>query len=182
MSKKAREMDDRQRTFDEFEWGSVDGLIQVKRDIVEAIERGPEAPVEFESEMELCIEIAAAVKRCQKEAGITREEMVHRINDFFGRTEERAEKDPPACRKPLTIHMWNNYLSKPQEYPLPSYYLVAVHSVTGLLHPVQAIVAHEGAEVVTGAEIRHLTLGKLESNISEMQRLRRKLKGVGRRS
>ena len=72
--------------------------------------------------------------------------------------------------------MLNNYLSKPIEYPIPAYYLYAIHRITGSLLPAEVIVSAEGARVATGAEIRQMTLGKLEESISEMQRLRKELK------
>ena len=54
--------------------------------------------------------------------------------------------------------------------------LVALHHVTGKLYPAETIVAYEGAQVVTGKEIKLLTLGKLEQSLAEMNRLRRELK------
>ncbi|MBW2562091.1 MAG: hypothetical protein JRE40_14730, partial [Deltaproteobacteria bacterium] len=87
-----------------------------------------------------------------------------------------AKADPPACRKPLTIHMFNNYLSKPSEYPIPVYYLYAIHRVTRSLEPAATLVAPEGARIASGGELRQMTLGKLEENMVEMRRLRKELR------
>lgn len=134
-----------------------------------------------ESEMEACIEIAAAIKRSLRESGMSREQLVDGINLYFGRTDECADADPPPCRKPLTIHMLNNYLSKPCEYPIPAYYLYAIHHVTGIIEPGATIVAAEGAQVATAEEIRLLDLGRLEKTMDEMRKLRSQLRGKGRR-
>lgn len=158
----------------------VDEYIEVKTDLVEAAKERPE-PQGAESEMEACIEIAAAIKRTVREAGISREQLVDGINAYFGRTDDGAEKDPPECRKPLTIHMLNNYLSKPCEYPIPAYYLYAIHQVTGIIEPAATIVAAAGGQVATAEEIRLLQLGKLEQTLDELRRLRSELKGRARR-
>ena len=154
----------------------VDAYIEAKTEIMEAIETVPVGAT-GENEFEACVEIAAAVKRALRESGMSREQMVDAINDYFGRTEAGAEADPPGCRKPLTIHMLHNYLSKPSEYPLPAYYLFAIHHVTGSLEPAGAILAAEGAQVATSREVRLMQLGKLEETLTEMQRLKRELKG-----
>ena len=168
--------DPSQMTFDFVFEEKVDAYIRAKEQILEAMEEtpGPSQPVE--SEFEACVELAAAVKRAIRPTGMSRDQVVDAINAYFGRTDEGAKADPPTCRKPLTIHMLNNYLSKPIEYPLPAYYLYAIHRVTGSLLPAEAIVSVEGAKVATGKEIRQLTLGKLEDSITEMQRLRKELK------
>jgi hypothetical protein len=158
----------------------VEEYIEVKTDLVEAAGRKPE-PMSAESEMEACIEIAAAIKRTLRESGKSREQLVDGINTYFGRTDEGTEKDPPECRKPLTIHMLNNYLSKPCEYPIPAYYLYAIHHVTGIIEPAATIVAAAGGQVATAEEIRLLQLGKLEQTLDEMRRLRSELRGKARR-
>jgi len=165
-----------QMTFDFVFEEKVDAFISAKQQILEAIEVEPQPTQQAENEFEACVEIAAAVKQAIRPTGMSREQVVDAINEYFGRSEDNASKDPPTSRKPLTIHMFNNYLSKPVDYPLPSYYLYAIHRVTGSLLPAAAIVSVEGAKVVTGLEIRQLTLGKLEDSISEMQRLRKELK------
>lgn len=179
MSKKDNKIDTNQLALD-FS-AQVDAFVEAKADLFEAACRRPAATAAGENEMEACIEIAAAVKRTLRESGMSREQLVDGINAYFGRTDAGAEADPPICRKPLTIHMLNNYLSKPCEYPLPAYYLYAIHHVTGILEPAATIVAAEGAQVATAEEIGLLQLGKLEQTLDEMRRLRRELRGGRRR-
>jgi hypothetical protein len=159
----------------------VDEYIEVKSDLVEAA-HGPAQPHHgAENEMEACIEIAAAVKRTLRESHLSREQLVDGINAYFGRSDEGADADQPTCRKPLTIHMLNNYLSKPCEYPLPAYYLYAIHHVTGIIEPGATIVAAAGGQVATAEEVRLLQLGKLEQALDELRRLRSELRGRAKR-
>ncbi len=176
MSKGGKSLDPNQIEF-EFEFDAqVERYIEARQQIAEAIEAGPKPSLkEVENEFEVCIELAAAAKRCIREWGGSREQLVDGINAFFGRTAEGAQADPPTCRNPLTIHMLNNYLSKPIDYPLPAYLLVAIQHVTGFLYPSRAIVSYEGAQVATGSELRQMTLGKLEETLFEMRRLKREL-------
>lgn len=158
----------------------VEEYVEVKVDLYEAAKEVPVAHT-AENEMEACIEIAAAIKRTVRECGLSREQMVDGINAYFGRSDEGAEADPPGCRRPLTIHMLNNYLSKPCEYPIPAYYLYAIHHVTGIIEPGATIIAAAGGQVATAEEVRLLQLGKLEQTLDEMRRLRSELRGRTRR-
>jgi hypothetical protein len=158
----------------------VDEYIEVKTDLYEAAGVQP-APACVDSEMEACIEIAAAIKRSLRVSKLSRELLVDGINAYFGRSATVAD-DTTTCRKPLTIHMLNNYLSKPCEYPIPAYYLYAIHSVTGIIEPAATIVAAAGGQVATAEEIRLMQLGKLEQTLDEMRRLRAELRGKGKRS
>ncbi|MBE0598313.1 MAG: hypothetical protein IH614_13680 [Desulfuromonadales bacterium] len=153
----------------------VEAYIEVRSEILEAIEAAP-VGVSAENEFEACIEIAAACKKAYREARLSREQLVDGINAYFGRSDAGAKSDPPICRKPLSIDMLNNYLSKPTEYPLPAYLLYAIHHVTGCLEPARVILAAEGAQVATAREVRLMQLGKLEETLAEMQRLRREIK------
>lgn len=159
----------------------VEEYIEVKSDLVEAAREPAHPHHGAENEMEACIEIAAAIKRTLRESKLSRELLVDGINEYFGRSDESAEADPPACRKPLTIHMLNNYLSKPCEYPIPAYYLYAIHHVTGIIEPAATIVAAAGGQVATAEEIRLLQLGKLEQTLDELRRLRSELRGRAKR-
>jgi hypothetical protein len=120
---------------------------------------------EIGSRDEACVEIAVACKRAIRHSDMSREQIVDAINNYFS---ERR----------LSIHMFNNYLSKPCKYPLPSYYLYAIQYVTGSLEPVQALAEPMDARVISGAEIRHMALGKLDETILEMQRLKKELRGA----
>ena len=155
----------------------VDEYIEVKTELVDAAREPAHVHHGVENEMEACIEIAAAIKRTLRESHLSREQLVDGINAYFGRSEEAADLDPPTCRKPLTIHMLNNYLSKPCEYPIPAYYLYAIHYVTGIIEPAATIVAAAGGQVATAEEVRLLQLGKLEQTLDDLRHLRSELKG-----
>ncbi len=174
MTRRKRQVDPNQMFLDFT--AQVDEYVEVKANILEAAtEPIHSSPVE--NELEACIEIAAAIKRTLRESGMSRDQLMDGINAYFGRSEEGATADPPLCRKPLTIHMLNNYLSKPNEYPIPAYYLYAIHRVTGIIEPGATIVAAEGAQVATAKEVRLLQLGRLDQTIAEMQTLKKQLKG-----
>lgn len=119
-----------------------------------------------------CIKIATAIKRAIRQSGMRREEVVNAINRYFGWNE--ANK-----RKSLSFHMFNHYLSKPVEYPIPVIYLVAIQRITGSLEPITAMAEIEGARVISGDEVRILALGKLEDAIQEMQKQKRNFRGKG---
>lgn len=174
-SKRKGKIDPNQMSF-EFSFSEkIDRHIKMVEEIQADIEAGPEIPEPIENEFEACIEIAAAIKRSIRDSGLSREQVVDGINAHFARTDEGTKEDPPVCRNPLTINMFNNYLSKPTDCPIPAYYLYAIHRVTGHLYPARAIVAAEGARVASGKEVRQMALGKLEENIAEMRRLKREL-------
>ncbi|WP_419657733.1 hypothetical protein Dvar_68550 [Desulfosarcina variabilis str. Montpellier] len=175
MTKRARP-DPNQLNFEFRFEDKLDSYISAKQDILDAVENEQAPTLAIENEFEACVEIAAAVKRAIRQSGMSRDQVVDGINTYFGRSEAGAAEDPPVCRKPLSIHMFNNYLSKPTEYPIPAYYLYAVHHVTGSLEPAETIVSAENAKVATGAEIRQMKLGKLEQILTETQRLKRELK------
>jgi hypothetical protein len=178
MSRNRQQVDPSQIPFD---WSAkVEELIGVKQGLFRSIEAAPAPATAEANEMEDCIEIAAAVKHALRESGMSREQMVDAINAWYGRSDEGAEADPPTCRKPLTIHMLNNYLSKPCEYPIPAYYLFAIQAVTGIIEPAATIVKAAGGQVATAEEVKLLQLGKLEQTLDEVRRLKRSLKGGGR--
>ncbi len=176
MPRKRKKIDPSQMTLDLTFEEKVDRYVDERRLIQKDIDTVPAPAPEHESEFECCVEIAAATKRAMREAGIKREELVFRINEYFGRTEEGAKADPPTCRKPLTITYLNSYLSKPAERPIPAYYLFAIQAVCNSLAPTQAIVEPAGGKVVSANEVRHLTLGRIEANMNEMRKLKRELR------
>lgn len=121
------------------------------------------APRSFDTRAEACIEIAAAVKRAIRHTGLSREEVVDQINEYFG-------------DRRLSLHMFNHYLSKPAQYPLPAYLIFALLEITGSLEIAQALVDPIEARVISREEVRLMNLGKLDQTISEMQRLKKTLK------
>jgi len=177
MSRKTAPIDPAQIPFD---WSAqVDELMETKIGLFRAAAAPAPVACSAANEFEDCIEIAVAIKRTLRESGLSREQLVDGINAYFGRTDQGAEADPPACRRPLTIHMFNNYLSKPCEYPIPAYFLFAIQAVTGIIEPAATIVAAAGGQVATAEEVKLLQLGRLEQAQNEMRRLRKEL--IGRR-
>jgi hypothetical protein len=173
---KKRKIDPNQMQFNFSFEKKVDSYIEATQEIQKAIATPPVTPEPVECEFEASIEISAAIKRAIRDSGIPRKQIPDLINAYFGRSKAAADDDPPGSRNPLSIHMLNNYLSKPAEYPIPAYYLYAIHHITGSLEPAATIVAPEGGKIATGQELRQMALGKLEENISEMQKLKKQLK------
>lgn len=169
MSNSRKKIEKGQTAFD-FE-AQVESYVAAKAEVLEAC-AGPRPVLGMEDAGELCVEIAAAVKRALRETGLSREQLVDRINNLLGLSRGGAE------RPPLSIHMLNHYLSKPVEYPLPAFVLPAIASITGSVEPIRPLVEPLGARVISEADVRLMTLGKLEATINEMQRLKREIKGM----
>jgi hypothetical protein len=144
-----------------------DARIEQYRDLKEEILKG-EPPKPIESFEEACIEIAASIKRAIRQTDMSREQVVDSINKYFGWT-EKARK--------LSIHMFNHYLSKPVQYPIPAFYIFAIQHITGSLEPTKAFAEPEDGKVISGDEVRQMALGKLDETILEMQRLKKELRG-----
>lgn len=121
---------------------------------------------------EIFVEIAAACKRAIRESGLSREQVVDAINEYYCWSDEEESE-----RKPLSIHMLNHYLSKPSEYPMPLYILHAIQHITWSLEPAKPLVEPFDARIITGEEVRQMALGKLDETIAEMQRLKKELRG-----
>ena len=170
MSRNTRQIDPNQGTFD-FS-GKVDEYVATKQSILDSIAQ-PDIG-DFECEDEANIMLAASVKKAQTTAGLSREQLCDGINTFFGRTAERvAEK---KCRKPLSLDMLNNHLSKPAEYPMDAYLLFAIHRICRSLEPARVLAAAEGAQIASREEVRLIAMGKLDETMAEMQALKKQLK------
>ena len=176
MSKRRKKIDPRQRTFQFSFQKKIEKFVEATEDVQKAIEEGPPTG-EVENEYEACIEIAVAIKKVIRASGLSREQVVDAINDYFGRTLEGSKADPPTCRRPLTINMFNNYLSKPTEYPIPAYYEYAIQAVTESIEPSSTILAARGATVASGKDLRHQTMGKIIDLKNEIRKLEKQLNG-----
>lgn len=174
MSKSLRRIDGKQMEFDFNFPGRPKGLPIEKKRISTAMENTARRMAT--NEFEFSAVIAAGIKRAIAQSGYSREQVVDKINDFFGRSKAGAHADTPTCRNPLTIHMLNNYLSKPQVNPIPAYYLFAIHRITKDLEPIRVMAEPEGAQIATAEDIRHMTLGRLEAHLAEMNTLKKQLK------
>jgi len=178
MSKRNEKIDPNQMEFDWDFPSKLEKVMQDRADIHDQIIIGPPKARQTENEFEICVMLAASIKKAINESDLSRDQVVDLINDYFGRTKEGADSDEPLCRNPLTINMFNNYLSKPAECPIPAYYLFAIHHVTKSLEPAKVFVEAEGAKIATGGEIRQMNIGKLEEHIIEIKKLKKELKGM----
>jgi len=161
-----------------FTWGQrVDRYVDERQGIVSAM-TSLRSPSDYENEFEYGAEIVAGIKKAIRESDLSRDQVVDGVNAFFTRSAEGTETDPPSCRRPLTLNMLNKYICKPDEAPIPAYYLVAIMYVTESLEPASALVEPMGARVVDRYEARQLALGKIDQNISELQQLKKHLKGA----
>ncbi|MDY6789711.1 MAG: hypothetical protein SWH54_00400 [Thermodesulfobacteriota bacterium] len=167
MSKKKKNIEHIQRTFNFSFEKRVQAHLQEKSEILETIHTNKPAK-NIESYEEACIEQAAAIKKAVRQSGMSREEVVDGINAYFG---WHAKKG-----KYLSIHMFNHHLSKPARYPIPAPMLYAIHHVTGCLAPCRSFAEAEEGDVITQDEKKTLMLGKMETAVYEMQKLKRELK------
>lgn len=176
MSKRKEKIDPRQMEFDWDFPSKLEKLVHDRAELRDKAAAGPEKTRNGVNEFGLCVDLAAGIQRAMNEADLSREQVVDLVNEYFGRTAEEAKSDNPTCRNPLSIHMLNNYLSKPAETPIPAYYLFAFHHVTRSLEPARVMVEAEGARVATGGEIRQMALGKLEEHLIEVNKIKKELK------
>jgi hypothetical protein len=166
MSKKQIKLDTRQQSFD------FDATLQEYEDLRAKLLCAPEKPVCKESFEEACIEIAGTVKHAVSQWGRSREEMVDAINLYFGASDDGTR------RKHLSIHMFNHYLSKPVQYPLPAALIFAIQHITGSLATIATLAKSEQARVIDKDEVNSLAIGKLDTCIAEMQRLKKEFRGI----
>lgn len=167
MARRKKSLDPNQGSFD------FDSTIKAYRNLKEELLNSSNVGSVIESYEEACIEVAAAVKRALRASGMSREQLVDAVNDYFGWAEN-------GSKKKLTIHMLNHYLSKPTEYQLPAAMIFAIQNRTRSLDIAGAFAEAEGGRVITRDEIRELAIGKLDDTILEMQRLKRELRGSKR--
>ncbi len=169
MSKRSSKIDTRQRQLD-FDWSQrVESHLADKTELLEAAGAKGAEPKPMESYEEACIELAVALKKALRQWGQGRLELVKAVNTYFG-------WDPDGEGKSLSIHMLNHYLSKPAEYPIPGAMLFAIHHINGSLEPCRCLAEAEGGEVISQEDKRTLMLGKMESAVWELNRLKRELR------
>lgn len=167
MSKKGKRIDDKQLSLFDYD-ARIDEYASLKSKIIEQAHEVKKAAHSWEED---CIEIAAAVKRSIKKSGMSREQLLDAINKFYG-IDSAGKK-----ARPVSIHMFNHFLSKPTEYPIPSYLIFAIQRITKSLEPCRAFADAEDAQVISGDEVRQMKIGKLDDALGQIQRLKRELKG-----
>jgi hypothetical protein len=174
MSKNKKRLDKNQMClFD----STIDQYISLKTEILSP----PKPKRGAHSWEEECVEVAVAIKRAIKESGLSRDQVVDAVNEYYGWgneiTDSRFEiSEDKKTKKALSIHIFNHYLSKPYEYPIPAYLIFAIQKITGSLTPCRVFAEAEDAQVISGDEKRALTLGKLDETITEMQMLKKELR------
>jgi hypothetical protein len=144
---------------------------EIGRALNDVVDQGPESAC-GENEEELCNEVAAALKSDLRDSGMSREELLDKLNAFLGRTEDGYKKN--KGKKPLTINMLNNYMSKPSTYPLPSHFQYAFNKIFGSFRIQNTIVGAMKAQVISGEDIRRLTLMKireLKDSVAVMEKM-----------
>jgi hypothetical protein len=149
-----------------FNYEALESFLKAKEDVLEACRETPPSK-ELQSIHETSIEIAAAAKQAIRSTDLSREQLVDGINEAFG-LQGKAK---------LSIHMFNHYLSKPSQYPMPAWVLLGIIVLTGSLEPAQALVAPVGARVISAEEQRLMHLGRIEDMHSELLAMKRQLKG-----
>lgn len=144
---------------------------EIGRALHEVVAQGPEYAC-GEAEEELCNEVAMALKQDLRESGMSREELLDQLNAFFGRTEEGYKEE--TCKKPVTLNMLNNYLSKPSTYPLPTHFQFAFNRIFNSFRVQNVIVGVMGAQVISGEDMRRLAVMKvreLRDSASRLEKL-----------
>lgn len=142
----------------------TESMAPVKRDVIEG------------GDIAACHAIAQTIYRMMHEAGFSVEQLVDKINEFFGRTAELAAQDKPGCLKPLTVPYFKNYLSKPAANRLPAYYIFAIQHICGSLEMAHLFTSAMGGEVISAEENRMLLIAKFQKNQMEMKRMEMELK------
>lgn len=166
MSKRSGKIDARQLRFDFNQ--QIDLYRAMKSEILDTETESNDAYTYEEA----CIQLAVAIKKMVRQSGLSRDQVVDAVNDYFGWDGRSSKK--------LTIHMFNHYLSKPIDYPIPAYYLFAIQHITESTEACELFAGAEDAQVISGDEVRQMTLGKIDENILELQKLKRELRN-GRR-
>lgn len=164
MTKKAKRLDINQASFD-FD-KSIETITRLREDILNA----PHPVCMVENYEEACIELAAVLKSTIRETGKSRDEIVDAINQYFG----WSTSDKRKC---LTITTFNNYLSKPIQYPIPAVGIIAIQHVCHSLKPTSYFSELEGGKTISRSEVRELSLGKIDNLIKELQKERKNIMG-----
>lgn len=150
-------------------------LIESTRELGESMSEDKQEYLEG-SDIAGCYAVAETIKKMIREAGFSVEQMVDKINAFFGRSAELASHDKPGCLKPLTVPYFKNYLSKPAESRIPAYYVFAIQHICGSLCLAKLFTAAMGGEVITAEENRLLLIAKVQEKQREMKEIEIALK------
>ena len=165
MSKKKEKIDPNQKMLP---FGDrVEAYLKEKAQILDTIHSASPSK-QIENYDEACIELAATIKKAIRQSGMSRDAVVDGINTYFGWTK--------ASAKNLSIHMFNHYLSKPVQYPIPGAMIYAIQHVTGSLEPCRSFAEIEDGDVISKGEKDELLFGKADLLASEVVKIKKELR------
>jgi len=123
-------------------------------------------PKAMENFPDACMETASAIKKSIKASGLSRNDVADRINKYFSwpssaEMESLKKSGDDKGHKHLSSHMFNHYLSKPVEYPIPAGFLYAIQDITGSLAVCMSLAEAEDAEVISRHEKDTLMVGRM---------------------
>jgi hypothetical protein len=150
----------------------IEKFAEVTREVMESTELQAGHPAsrhEINTEDELYVEIAAACKAAIKQSGMSREQVLDKVNEYLKRNGHVSEK------RAVSIHVFNNHLSKPGECPMRLAMMHAICRATRDFRPYRVLIADLGGRVVTQEELACLQLGKLQFHSREIAKVRRAL-------
>jgi hypothetical protein len=119
----------------------------------------------------LYVQIAAACKEAIEESGMSRAQVLDRVNAYLNRPGNGDQES----KRPITINMFNHFLSKPTEYPMRTSIMQAICKATGSTRPYELLVTDLGGVVVTSQELAYLQLGKLQWLTREFRKVKQTL-------
>jgi hypothetical protein len=131
---------------------ATDAIIRLANAVCEPLEM-QEGEI---SEEEMVVEITDACKQAIRESGLSREQILERVNGLLGRTGENDSK------RPISIHMFNNYLSKSHEFPIRYTLIKAIAKITRSKRIAQVFVRDLSMVVIRTDDQIELWLGKWE--------------------
>ncbi len=138
-------------------------------ELAEAVGR-PSQHIEGEpSEEAMVIQITAACKQAIRESGLSREQVLDRVNKLLGRSGSEESK------RPISIHMFNNYLSKPRDFTIRYTIIKAIARITGSKRIVEAFVKDQSLIVIGADDQIELWLGKWEHHKEQGESAKRRL-------
>lgn len=162
----------------------IERFAEVTREIVERAQtaaRVDDNSPRIETEDELFVEIAASCKAAIRESGMSREQVLDRVNAYLRRSGgavspyKGQSAELRESKRPISIHVFNNFLSKPAECPMRSSVVHAICKATGNFAPYRLLVSDLGGRVVTNDELTYMELGRLQWLTQEFSKLKRQL-------
>lgn len=133
---------------------AIEVMSQLAKGHVEiAHEPEEDEPIDCDS---FYILMAEACKDAIRGTGLSREQIVDAINTRL------TFSDSEGTANPITIHLLNNYLSKPTLNRMPLHILKAICGITANHGPIDVFVRRLGLSVITDIESMHTELGKLD--------------------